>query len=234
MKDQEIIISASVACADFGYLANTLKELEEAGVGLLHFDIVDGSFAPTLIMGPAILASLRKYSNLPFEAHLACWNPEKFIGQLVKAGADYIAFHLEATDHPEDLADFIRSQGVKPVIALKPETPARALTEQLIEKVDMLLVLTVHPGFAGQEFIFETLDKIEELAERVYKVNPYCLIEADGNINKNTIPQVVERGARVLIGGSSGLFVKGMNFKESVYLMKHSAKEVLRKGVTYE
>ncbi len=220
---REVFISASLACADFGYLADTMRKLEEVGVAFFHFDVVDGHFAPTFIVGPPVLASLRKYSQIPFEAHLACWQPERYIEQFVEAGADYIAYHLEATEKPESLADTIREKGARPVLALCPETPAEAVSDALLEKVNMVLVLTVHPGFAGQKFIPETVGKIQKLAQRIRFLRTHCLIEADGNICEDTVPNVVRAGARVLIGGTSGLFRKDWSFGESVAILKRQA-----------
>lgn len=228
---REIFVSASLACADFGYLADTLRELEEAGIAFFHFDIVDGHFAPTFIMGPPVLASLRKYSQVPFEAHLACWQPERFIDQFVEAGADYIAYHLEATEMPESVAEAIRRRGARPVLALCPETPAEAVSDELLEKVDMVLVLTVRPGFAGQKFIPETAEKIRILAQRMQSLGVRCLIEADGNICEDTIPDVVRAGARVLIGGTSGLFRKDRSLRDSVAILKKQAHDALGEEV---
>lgn len=228
---KEILVSASLACADFGYLADTMKQLEEAGVRLFHFDVVDGHFAPTFIMGPPVIASLRKYSCVPFEVHLACWKPERFIDQFIEAGADYIAYHLEAAEVPESLAEMIRKRGARPVLALRPETPAEVVSDAILQGVDMLLVLTVHPGFAGQKFIPETVEKIRKLAQRIQRLRTCCLIEADGNIYEGTIPAVVRAGARVLIGGTSGLFRKDRSFRESVAILKGQAYAVLKEEV---
>lgn len=224
MNGTSPIVSASIACADFGHLAGTIQELERAGVELFHFDIVDGRFSPTFITGPPVLASLRKYTRLPFEAHLACWNPEAFIEQFAEAGTDLFAFHLEAVEDVVKTAESIRIQGMKPVLALRPETPAEAVTETMIAAVSMLLVLTVNPGFAGQQFQPSVLDKISLLKEISDRANPECLIEADGNIHEGTTPEVVHRGARVLIGGTSGLFRAERTFEESVRLMKKAAE----------
>ncbi|MGQ9623000.1 MAG: ribulose-phosphate 3-epimerase [Candidatus Caldatribacteriaceae bacterium] len=221
---REVFFSASLACADFGNLERTICELEEAGVSFLHFDIADGNFAPTFIMGHPILKSLRKYTSMPFEAHLACWKPEKFVKQFVEAGADYIAFHIEATENPENLADYIRSLGARPVVAIAPETPMWAISDTLLQKVDMVLVLTVYPGFAGQPLILDTIAKIEALFRRITLLGLSCLIEADGNINEATIPSVVRAGAQVLIGGTSGLFRKDRGIKESLTIMRRQAE----------
>lgn len=228
---KEILISASIACADFGFLAEQIRELEEAGVAFLHFDVADGQFAPTFIMGPPILASLRPYTKIPFEVHLACWNPEKYIEQFVQAGANYIAYHIEATEDAEHLARIIRSAGVKPVVALRPETPPEVISDSLLEQVDMVLVLAVHPGFAGQRFIPGMVEKIHRLAHRIESLGLSCLIEVDGNINEQTIPEVVEAGARVLIGGTSGLFRKDRSLKASVQIMRETARRRAQEGV---
>ncbi len=223
MKNVQPLVSVSLACADFGHLSDVIAELDKAGVGLYHFDVVDGRFSPTFIMGPAILASLRQYTKTPFEAHLACWEPEKFIDQFAEAGADYFAFHLEATKDPVRTASLVRERGMRPVLALRPETPAEEVTEKTIKEVDMILVLTVHPGFAGQTFLPEVLEKLEKLSRATARFNPDCLLEADGNIHEKTIPEVTKRGARVLIGGTSGLFRPDRSLSESVKIMKKAA-----------
>lgn len=222
---RKILISASLACADFGYLAKTIRCLEEAGVSFFHFDVADGSFAPTFILGPPVLASLRKYTQIPFEVHLACWNPERYIEEFVRAGANYVAYHLEATDDPDKVADLISSNGAKPVVALRPETPVEIISDSLLCKVSMVLILTVHPGFAGQKLIPGTISKIEKLSKRIQERGYKCFIEADGNINETTIPAIVKAGANVLIGGTSGLFRKDRNLRESVAILKEKAVE---------
>lgn len=229
MKDR-VVISASIACADFGCLKQTFEKLEESGVELLHFDVVDGHFAPTFIMGPPVLASLRKYTSLPFEAHLACYHPERFLSQFRDAGTDYFAFHFEAVENPSHFVSLVREKGMKPVIALRPETPQEELSDDLLSLVDMILILTVKPGFAGQEFDERVLPKIGLLAKRLKTINPECLIEVDGNINETTIPEVVKQGARVLVGGTSGLFRKDRSIEESVRIMRNSALRILERG----
>ncbi len=229
--NEGIVISASLACADFGYLRKTIEELEFAGVNMLHFDVADGSFAPTFIMGPPILASLRKYTSLPFEVHLACWNPQKFVKQFVDAGANYIAFHIETTQEPQRMIDLIRREGVEPAIALHPQSPEDIVSDECLRSVPWVLVLTVFPGFAGQPFLMETLEKIGKLSHRIQRLGFSCAIEVDGNVNEHTIPKVVDRGARMLIGGSSGLFRADRSLAISVEVMQRSALSVLeRKG----
>jgi ribulose-phosphate 3-epimerase len=230
---KEVFLSASIACADFGHLAEQIRELEEAGVAFLHFDVVDGQFAPTFIMGPPVLASLRPYTKIPFEVHLACWNPEKYVEQFVQAGADYIAYHIEATKDAEHLAGIIRLAGAKPIVALRPETPPEAISDSLLAQVDMVLVLAVHPGFAGQRFIPETVEKIRALARRIGALGLNCPIEVDGNVNERTIPGVVEAGAQVLIGGTSGLFRKDRTLKESVRIMREVAYKGVQEGMPW-
>jgi len=229
MKDG-IHISASMACADFGHLAREIQELEEGGVSFFHFDIVDGQFASTFIMGPPVLSSLRRYTRVPFEAHLACFHPEKYLQQFVEAGADYIAYHVEATPNPEGFAEAIRLAGAKPVAALRPETPAEMISDALLSEVEMVLVLAVYPGFAGQPFLPGTTAKIRQLAQRIVNLGLHCDIEVDGNVNERTIPEVVEAGARVLIGGSSGLFRPERNLQESLRVMRETALRGMGKG----
>jgi len=228
MGISEIKISASMACADFICLERDIRQLEEAGVCMLHFDVVDGSFADTFIMGPPIIQSLRPFTKLIFDVHLMIYNPAKFIRQFVEVGSDYICFHLEACDNPVEVAEKIKSSGIKAALALCPETPAEKVKEELLRLVDMVLVLTVHPGYAGQPFISYTLDKIKKLYSLKEKMGLMDLdIAADGNINPKTIPSVVKAGANVLVGGSSGLFVKGKSIKECAKAMFDAAYNAL-------
>jgi len=196
---------------------------------MLHFDITDGSFADTFIMGPSIIKNIRPFTKIPFDAHLAVWHPYKFIEQFVEAGCEYIGVHIEAVDDIEKILRRINELGSRPILALRPETPIEKIKEKILHMVDMILILTVHPGYAGQPLIPSTVNKIRQLSNLLERRGLSNLdIAVDGNINPSTIPSVVKAGANVLIGGSSGLFVKGRSIKNCVKLMVETAHQALR------
>lgn len=196
---------------------------------MLHFDVVDGSFADTFIMGPSIIKNIRPLTRLPFDVHLAIWHPYKFIEQFVEAGCEYIGIHIEAADDIKKVLRRIKGLGSKPILILRPETPVKKIKEEILHMVDMVLLLTVHPGYSGQSFIPSTVDKIRQLSNLLERTGLSCLdIAVDGNINPNTIPSVVKAGANILIGGSSGLFVKGKSIENCVKSMIAMAQQALR------
>ena len=231
MNKRRIKISASMACANFACLEKDIHDLEEAGVSMLHFDIADGSFADTFIIGPSIIKNIRYLTRIPFDVHLAVWHPCKFIEQFIEAGSEYIGVHIEATDDIKKVLRRINDLGSRSILAFCPETPIEKIKEELFYMVDMILLLTVHPGYAGQSFISPTLNKIRQLSNLLERTGLSHLdIAVDGNINPKTIPSVVKAGANVLIGGSSGLFIKGRPIKNCVKLMSEAAHQALQEN----
>lgn len=200
-----IKLSPSIMCADFSRLGEEIKELEKQGVDLLHFDINDGHFVPTITMGAMIVASLRKMSRLPFEVHLQITEPEKHLDDFIEAGADVIILHIETCLHFFRVIKKLKEKGLKVGIALNPITPLSYL-EYLLNEIDTLLLMTVDAGVLGQPFIFQILEKISKAKKMIKSRKSNCEIEVDGGINKLTIPEVVEAGADILVLGSSGLF----------------------------
>lgn len=197
----ETKISASILSADFGNLERELRRAEESGCDMIHFDVMDGHFVPNLSYGVPVLKSIRKYCRLPFDVHLMITDPMKFIDAFADAGADHITFHLEADGDPEKIIEKIRSRGLTAGISVKPKTPAE-LVFPLIKKLDMVLVMTVEPGFGGQGFIPETLEKISALRKESERQGCELDIEVDGGIGYNTSPKVRAAGANVLVSGS--------------------------------
>ena len=197
----ETKISASILSADFGNLERELRRAEESGCDMIHFDVMDGHFVPNLSYGVPVLKSIRKYCRLPFDVHLMITDPMKFIDAFADAGADHITFHLEADGDPEKIIKKIRSRGLTAGISVKPKTPAE-LVFPLIKKLDMVLVMTVEPGFGGQGFIPETLEKISALRKEAERQGCELDIEVDGGIGYNTSPKVRAAGANVLVSGS--------------------------------
>ena len=197
----ETKISASILSADFGNLERELRRAEESGCDMIHFDVMDGHFVPNLSYGVPVLKSIRKYCRLPFDVHLMITDPMKFIDAFADAGADHITFHLEADGDSEKIIEKIRSRGLTAGISVKPKTPAE-LVFPLIKKLDMVLVMTVEPGFGGQGFIPETLEKISALRKEAERQGCELDIEVDGGIGFNTSPKVRAAGANVLVSGS--------------------------------
>lgn len=196
------IIAPSLLSADFVHLADDIAKVEAAGADWLHLDIMDGHFVPNLTFGPPIVAAIRKITKLPLDVHLMVTNPAELIEPFAAAGADWLTVHVETEPHLHRLVNRIRELGVKPAVALNPGTPAGTL-EEVIGDVDMVLVMSVNPGFGGQKFIPSSLSKIRRLKEQLQNTDRSVIIEVDGGINQATALQVREAGADVLVAGSA-------------------------------
>jgi ribulose-phosphate 3-epimerase len=197
-----IKIAPSLLAADFACIATDIAVVEAAGADMLHLDSMDGRFVPNITWGPKIVADMRKLTKLPFDCHLMIVEPEKYVEDFRKAGADYITFHYEATSHPHRLLQYIRSLGAKAGVGINPGTPVNMLVD-LIDDIDLLLVMSVNPGFGGQPFIDGALRKLGQARALRDERNPACEIEVDGGIGIKNIERAVEAGADVLVGGSS-------------------------------
>jgi ribulose-phosphate 3-epimerase len=195
-------IVPSVLSADFTRLGDQVREAEEAGAQRIQVDVMDGHFVPNITMGPLIVNAVRRSTTLPVEAHLMITNPEQFIEEFAQAGADFIIVHQEVTPHLHRIIQQIKATGKMAGIALTPSTPIFML-EDILSMLDMALLMTVNPGFGGQEFIPETLPKIQRLREMIDQQKLRCDIEVDGGIHEPTIPLVVQAGANLLVAGSA-------------------------------
>ncbi|MCX7884346.1 MAG: ribulose-phosphate 3-epimerase [Caloramator sp.] len=195
-------LAPSILSADFGNLYDDVKKVEEAGADLLHIDIMDGHFVPNISIGPLVLESLRNRSNLIFDVHLMIENPDNYIPNFVKAGADIISVHVEACRHLHRTIQNIRSLGVRPGVVLNPATPLESI-EYIIEDVDLILLMSVNPGFGGQKFIENTLLKIEKLRKIIDNKKLKIDIEVDGGINLNNVRNVIDAGADIIVAGSA-------------------------------
>ena len=198
-KAGTIEIAPSILSADFARLADEIAVIESAGVNIVHLDVMDGHFVPNITIGPPVIAQLRKCSNLIFDAHLMISEPAKFAQAFVEAGANHITFHIEVADNAPDLIDKLHDLGATAGICLNPETPVEAI-EKIAPLCDMVLVMTVHPGFGGQKFIPEAAKKVTRVREIV---GPDIRIEVDGGIDPDTTPTVVSYGADTLVVGNA-------------------------------
>jgi len=195
-------IVPSVLSSDFTRLGDQVREAEEAGAQRIQVDVMDGHFVPNITMGPLIVNAVRRSTTLPVEAHLMITNPEQYIEEFAKAGADFIIVHQEVTPHLHRIIQQIKAAGKMAGIALTPSTPVIML-EDILSMLDMALIMTVNPGFGGQEFIPETLPKIERLREMIDQQQLRCDLEVDGGIHETVVPLVVRAGANLLVAGSA-------------------------------
>ena len=209
---KKIIIAPSLLAADFSDLKNEIQKVEKAGAEYLHLDVMDGAFVPNISFGAPVISSIRKHSNLVFDVHLMVENPDRFIKDFVDAGADIITVHVEATKHLNRTVQLIKSYGKKVGISLNPSTPLEMIKHEL-KNINMVLIMTVNPGFGGQAFIENMTDKIKEL--RVLDAN--IDIEVDGGINAETGKKVKESGANILVAGS---YIFSGNYKEKIDSLK--------------
>ncbi|MFL0268223.1 ribulose-phosphate 3-epimerase [Candidatus Clostridium radicumherbarum] len=197
-----IKIAPSILSADFSILGSEVSELEKYGADFIHIDVMDGRFVPNITFGPPIIKSIKKYSRLPFDVHLMIEEPSRYIEDFVKAGADIITVHYEADKHIDRTINYIKSFNVKAAVALNPGTPVSNIKD-IVKELDMVLIMSVNPGFGGQKFIDYSKDKIRELREMANSNNPGLLIEVDGGIDRNNIGQIVKSGANVIVAGSA-------------------------------
>lgn len=197
-----IKVAPSILSSDFSHLAGEIQTIQSAGADMVHIDVMDGSFVPNITIGSPVVKSLRNTTNLDFDVHLMIEHPETQIDAFVDAGADIVTFHVEATRHAHRVIQQIKSRGVRAGIAVNPGT-SLAMIEEVLGDVDMVLVMTVNPGFGGQRFIDSQLDKVHMLYHTIADMGYECDIEVDGGINAKTSELVREAGANILVAGSA-------------------------------
>ncbi|MBQ2883718.1 MAG: ribulose-phosphate 3-epimerase [Alphaproteobacteria bacterium] len=210
-----IKIAPSILSANSACLCDEVKKLEQANADYIHFDVMDGHFVNNITFGPKILSDLKKCTNLEFDVHLMVENPLKFIPWYINAGADIVTFHFEAVESPIDAINLIKSHGIKVGISIKPNTDVSVLIPYL-DMIDLILIMSVEPGFGGQTFISKSIEKITKTKELIKNKN--ILIEVDGGINVNTAKDCINSGVDILVAGTA-VFSDG-NYKKNILSLK--------------
>ncbi|MFA6814695.1 MAG: ribulose-phosphate 3-epimerase [Lentisphaeria bacterium] len=217
---ERILISPSILAADFAVLGTDVTAVSNAGADLIHVDIMDGHFVPNISFGPGITKNIRPYSKLLFDVHLMISNPDQYLEEFAKAGADHITIHQESNGDTQKTLDAIHKLGCTAGITLRPGTPVEVLYPYL-DQVEMVLVMTVEPGFGGQSFMRDQLSKIEALHSRIAKMKKNIHLEVDGGITLETAPLAIKAGANVLVAGSS-IFKAKASKSDTINQLKHS------------
>ncbi len=234
MKKQQIKIAPSILAGDFGHLADEAKRIEDSGSDYIHIDIMDGQFVPNLTMGPQAVAAINRATDMFLDVHLMIYNPFDYVERFVESGADCLTFHFEATEDVEETLKYIRRCNIKAGLAFCPET-SESLILKYLDKCDMILLMTVHPGFGGQSFMSEVVSKISFTREMCNKLNiresgkistkdnpisaPFD-IEVDGGINPHTAKQCIEAGANVIVAGTYAFSTPRM--EDAIKALKNS------------
>ncbi len=214
------LLAPSILSGDFSKIGEEIKKVEKAGADIIHLDIMDGRYVPNITFGIPVVESLRKVTDLPFDAHLMIVEPENYVEQFIDAGVNMISFHMDATIHSHRLVEKIKNKGAKAGIAVNPATPISTL-EEIIHYIDYVLIMSVNPGFGGQKFIPQVLNKIPKLKRLMEETNRTdILIEIDGGINKDNIREVSEYGVNIFVAGSA--VFSGGNVEENVKILKEN------------
>jgi ribulose-phosphate 3-epimerase len=215
-------IAPSILSADFTRLGEEIKDVEKAGADYIHIDVMDGHFVPNITIGPMIVKAARRVTDLPLDVHLMISEPDYFIEDFARAGANIITVHAEALNHLHRTIHLIRDKGVRPGVVLNPATPL-GVVEYVLDQLDMVVLMTVNPGFEAQKFIPEVIPKIRKLRKMVNDLNLSLEIEVDGGIDPETIGQVSSAGADVFVAGSAIYYSK--DYKETIRLMRERMSE---------
>ena len=216
---KKIKISPSILSADFSQLGQEIKNLENSGADMIHVDVMDGHFVPNLTIGPPVIKALRKYTNIPFDVHLMINPVHKYIKDYAESGADIITIHPEATPSLQESIDEIKKYKKKVGLSLNPDTKIGVI-EKYIGQIDLVLVMSVFPGFGGQKFIKDVLKKIEKISEIKHKKNFEFDVEVDGGINFSNFKEVLEAGANILVSGTTIFKENNGDIKKNINFLK--------------
>ncbi|MBS0166271.1 MAG: ribulose-phosphate 3-epimerase [Nitrospira sp.] len=222
---QSISIAPSILSADFARLAEEIAAVEQAGADLLHVDVMDGHFVPNLTVGPPIVESLRKVTKLPLDVHLMITNADAFIPDFVDAGADYLTVHVEACPHLHRTIQSIKERGIKAGVTLNPATPI-SLLQDIIGDVDLVLIMSVNPGFGGQKFIPSVLKKIADARGMLDRINSHALLEVDGGVKVDNTREIVAAGATTLVAGSA--IFSQRDYKATIAALRVAAQTAIQ------
>lgn len=217
----KVQISASIMCANWMRLEDDIRILQEEKIDYIHYDIMDGFFAPDYCLGTNIINVIRRNTSLPSDYHLMVEEPSRILNNFQPSAGDILSIHYEACRHLHRDIIKIKKMGFKTGVVLNPGTPLSAI-EYVIEEVDVVMIMTVNPGYAGQKLVPQTIKKIEQLNDWRYKDNLPIKIGVDGNVNSENIPNMVAAGSDLLVGGSSGLFINGMPLRDTIVKMRSS------------
>ncbi len=223
MTVPRVQIAPSILSADFARLAEEAARVEQAGADLLHVDVMDGHFVPNLTAGPPIVEALAKVTKLPLDVHLMITNADAFIPEFADAGASYLTVHVEACPHLHRTVQSIKERGVKAGVTLNPATPLSTL-EEILADVDLVLIMSVNPGFGGQEFIPATLRKIAHTCDLIRRTGSHALVEVDGGIKVDNAADVVKAGAEILVAGSA--IFRSRDYAATIKAMRHAGESV--------
>jgi ribulose-phosphate 3-epimerase len=216
-------IAPSILNADFGHLADAIQSAERGGADWIHVDVMDGQFVPNLTLGPMVVEAIRRATRLPLDVHLMIDEPRRYIGRFRDAGADWMTIHLEADRHPHRTLGEIKALGARAGLALNPGTPV-ALVEDLVEQLDLLLVMSVNPGFGGQPFIDGALRKLTQARDLLQDRNPRCELEVDGGVKLANAPAVARAGATVVVAGSF-VYLEGESPEQNIGALRSALQQ---------
>jgi ribulose-phosphate 3-epimerase len=217
LKSDKIYVAPSILSADFARLAEEIAGVEHAGADMIHLDVMDGHFVPNITFGPGLVKAVRKSTRLPLDVHLMIEKPELYINKFAEAGADYLTVHFEACNHLHRTIQSIKDLGLRAGVSLNPHSPP-FLLDQILSELDLVLLMSVNPGFGGQKFIESTLNKVSAVRSFVEEYRYDCLIEVDGGINDTTGKKCVEAGAHILVAGS--YIFKASDYKQAIDSLK--------------